>query len=158
MPFACTVHAIITPVVSPGTDVAEALGHLLRRTTRARLYGGLTEGLDEALDSSTYPVVSGLARFGPRSAAQLSEEIGIDRSVVSRHATRLEAAGLVARTPDPSDGRAVLLVLTDAGNRAVAAMRHRLAATFDEYFAAWPDEEARRFAAHLRRFAEQGPF
>jgi len=138
--------------------VAEALGHLLRRTTRARLYGSLTDGLDSALDSSTYPVISGLARFGPLSAAQLSEEIGIDRSVVSRHASRLEAGRLVERTPDPRDGRAVLLVLTEAGAEAVAAMRLRLAETFDRYFATWPEEEARQFAAHLRRFAEQGPF
>jgi len=143
---------------SPGSDVAEALGHLLRRTTRARLYGSLTDGLDSALDSSTYPVISGLARFGPLSAAQLSEEIGIDRSVVSRHASRLEAGRLVERTPDPRDGRAVLLVLTEAGAEAVAAMRLRLAETFDQYFATWPEEEARQFAAHLRRFAEQGPF
>ena len=138
--------------------MAEALGHLLRRTTRARLYGSLTDGLDSALDSSTYPVISGLARFGPLSAAQLSEEIGIDRSVVSRHASRLEAGKLVERTPDPRDGRAVLLVLTEAGAEAVAAMRLRLAETFDQYFATWPEEEARQFAAHLRRFAEQGPF
>ncbi len=152
------MHAMMWRMDSPGTDVAEALGHLLRRTTRARLYSGLTEGLDDALDSSTYPVISGLARFGPLSAAQLAEEIGIDRSVVSRHATRLEAAGLVERSPDPDDGRAVLLVLTDAGTQAVAAMRSRLGATFDRYFATWPEEEARQFAGHLRRFAEQGPF
>jgi DNA-binding MarR family transcriptional regulator len=143
---------------SPGADVADALGLLLRRTIRARLYAGLTAGLGDALDPSTYPVISGLARFGPLSAAQLSDEIGIDRSVVSRHATRLEGAGLVTRTPDPSDGRAVLLMLTDAGDQAVQAMRQRLAATFDDYFAAWPDQDARQFAEQLRRFAEQGPF
>lgn len=62
------------------------------------------------------------------------------------------------RTPDPHDGRAVLLVLTDAGTQAVAAMRRRLGTTFDEYFATWPEAEARQFAGHLRRFAEQGPF
>jgi DNA-binding MarR family transcriptional regulator len=145
-------------MVTPGTDVAEALGQLLRRTTRARLYSDLTDGLGDALDPSTYPVISGLARFGPLSAAQLAEEIGIDRSVVSRHASRLEAAGLVERNPDPRDARAVLLVLTDAGAQAVAAMRDRLATSFDEYFATWPQEEARQFAGHLRRFAEQGPF
>jgi DNA-binding MarR family transcriptional regulator len=149
---------------SPGTDVADALGHLLRRTTRARLYAGLTADLDftadlhHALNASTYPVISGLARFGPLSAAQLSEEIGLDRSVVSRHATRLEAAGLLTRDPDPSDGRAVLLVLTDGGDQAVRVMRRRLATTFDEYFATWPEEESRQFAVQLRRFADQGPF
>jgi DNA-binding MarR family transcriptional regulator len=141
-----------------GTDIAEALGLLLRRSTRARLYGRLTDGLHDALDESTYPVISGLARFGPLSAAHLAEEIGVDRSVVSRHASRLVVAGLLRREPDPSDHRAVLLTVTDSGDRAIQEMRRRLAETFDAYFATWPSDEARHFATDLRRFAEQGPF
>lgn len=131
---------------------------MLRRATRERLYGRLTAGLDDSLDEATYPVISGLARLGPRSAAQLAEDIGIDRSVVSRHAARLARAGLVKRLPDPSDGRAVLLALTVPGDRAVREMRRRLADTLDDYLAAWPPGEAQRFAVSLRRFAEHGPW
>ena len=78
--------------------------------------------------------------------------------MVSRHATRLEGSRARGTDPRPPDGRAVLLVLTEAGTQAVSVMRHRLATTFDDYFATWPEEESRQFAAHLRRFAERGPF
>jgi DNA-binding MarR family transcriptional regulator len=145
-------------MTTPGGEIAETLGHLLRRSTRARLYSRLTAGLDSSLDEATYPVISGLARYGPRSAAQLAADIGIDRSVVSRHATRLERAGLIERLPDPADRRATLLSLTGPGHRAVHQMRQRLADAFDEYLAAWPPGEAARFAANLRRLTEEGPF
>jgi DNA-binding MarR family transcriptional regulator len=145
-------------VDTPGSEIAEALGRLLQRSTRARLYGRLTAGLDAALDEATYPVVSGLARLGPQSAAQLAAGIGIDRSVASRHATRLERAGLIERLPDPADQRATLLSLTGRGHQAVQEMRRRLVAALDEYLAPWPSGEAQRFAASLRRFTEEGPF
>jgi DNA-binding MarR family transcriptional regulator len=145
-------------MTTPGTEVAEALGLLLSRSARARLYGRLTADLESALDEATYPVISGLARFGPVPAARLAEEIGLDRSVVSRHADRLARAGLLERRDDPADRRAALLVLTDSGQRAVGEMRRRLAGAFDDYLATWPPEEAERFAAAFRRFAEHGPF
>lgn len=145
-------------MATPGAEIAETLGHLLLRSTRVRLYSRLTAGLDGALDEATYPVISGLARLGPRSAAQLAADIGIDRSVVSRHATRLARAGLVERLPDPSDQRATLLCLTARGRQAVHEMRQRLAAVLDDYLAAWPPGEAARFAAGLHRLAEEGPF
>jgi DNA-binding MarR family transcriptional regulator len=145
-------------VTTPGGEIADTLGHLLQRSTRAHLYARLTAGLDSALDEATYPVISGLARLGAQSAAQLAADIGIDRSVVSRHATRLERAGLIARLPDPADQRATLLSLTARGRQAVQEMRQRLAAAFDDYLATWPPGEARLFAANLSRFTREGPF
>src|SRR6202012_3727665 len=103
------------------------------------------------LDEATYPVISGLDRYGPRSASQLAEDIGLDRSVVSRHASRLAAARRSERLPQPSARRAVLLALTGAARRAVEQMRRRLAATLDEYLARWPAGEAARVGAPLRR-------
>ena len=144
-------------MTTPGADIADTFGLLLRRATRARLYGRLTAGLDGALDEATYPVISGLARSGAASAARLATDIGLDRSVVSRHAGRLVQAGLLERRPDPADRRAALLVLTPAGEQAVAEMRRRLAEALDEYLASWPPAQAREFAASLRRFVSQFP-
>src|ERR1700761_8777266 len=130
------MHAMVNSMPTPGAEIADSLGILLRRSSRAHLYTRLTAGLGDALDEATYPVISGLDRYGPRSAAQLAEDIGLDRS----------------------DRRAVLLALTGSGRRAVEQMRRRLAATLDEYLARWPPGEAERFAASLRRFIDESPF
>ncbi|MFJ2864178.1 MarR family winged helix-turn-helix transcriptional regulator [Kitasatospora sp. NPDC087314] len=143
---------------STGQDIAEALGLLLRRSTRARLYTHLTEGLGEAVDDLTYPVLSGLARTGPSSAADLGREIGLDRTTVTRRADRLEQAGLLRRRPDPADGRATLLALTDEGRAVIAATRQRLAAGIEDSLATWPQDDAQAFARLLRRFLDDGPF
>jgi DNA-binding MarR family transcriptional regulator len=145
-------------VTTPGGEIAETLGRLLLRSTRARLYARLTAGLDGALDEATYPVISGLTRLGPQSAARLAADIGLDRSVVSRHATRLERAGLIERLSDPTDQRATLLAITVRGREAVREMRQRLAVAFDEYLGTWPPGQAELFATCLSRFTAEGPF
>ncbi|MCW7940775.1 MarR family transcriptional regulator [Streptomyces hygroscopicus] len=141
-----------------GHEIADALGILLRRTTRTQLHRQLTEGMGEGVDEQTYPVLSALARTGPRSAADLAPDVGIDRSGVTRRASRLEAAGLIRREADPTDRRAHLLVLTDQGRLAVAELRTRLAAHITTSLSTWPPGEAETFAHHLRRFTTQGPF
>ncbi|GAA2807773.1 MarR family transcriptional regulator [Kitasatospora sp. CM 4170] len=143
---------------STGHDIAEALGLLLRRSTRAHLYTRLTDGLGEAVDELTYPVLSGLARTGACSAADLGREIGLDRTTVTRRADRLERAALLQRQPDPADGRATLLALTEEGRGVVSATRQRLANGIEASLASWPPEDARAFARQLRRFVDEGPF
>lgn len=91
------------------------------------------------------------------SAAELGPRIGIDRTVTTRRASRLEAAGLIRRVPDEHDRRATLLELTEAGREHVQTMRARLAASLGDYLATWPPGEAEAFATGLRRFVT-GPF
>ncbi|MFE1175724.1 MarR family winged helix-turn-helix transcriptional regulator [Streptomyces sp. NPDC058773] len=141
-----------------GHEIADALGILLRRTTRTQLHQRLTEGMGEGVDELTYPVLSALARTGPRSAADLAPDVGVDRSGVTRRASRLEAAGLVRRAADPADRRAHLLVLTTQGESAVAELRTRLAAHIMASLSSWPPGEAEAFARQLRRFTVEGPF
>ncbi|WP_328953446.1 MarR family winged helix-turn-helix transcriptional regulator [Kitasatospora purpeofusca] len=100
----------------------------------------------------------GLARTGPGSAADLGRGIGLDRTTVTRRADRLERTGLLERRPDPADGRATLLALTDDGHDIVAVTRRRLAADIETSLAGWPPAEARTFARLLRRFLDEGPF
>jgi len=143
---------------SPGQEVAAALGVLLQRSFRSALYGELTRDMGPGVDEATYPVLSGLERVGSCSAADLATAIGLDRSGVSRRASRLERAGLICRVADPSDARAVLLVLTDTGRSTVATMRKRLVSRINASFAGWPEGQAEAFASGLRRFIDQGPF
>jgi DNA-binding MarR family transcriptional regulator len=141
-----------------GHEIAESLGLLIQRGTRAGLYAALVEDVADGLDENTYPVLSGLARTGPRNAADLAAVIGLDRSGVSRHASRLEAAGLIQREPDPADKRSTLLVLTYAGIAAVEEMRRRFVERVESALSTWPPGEAEAFARGLRRFVDEGPF
>ncbi|MFD9503040.1 MarR family winged helix-turn-helix transcriptional regulator [Streptomyces sp. NPDC060035] len=59
----------------------------------------------------------GMQRSGVRpSQRRLADHTGLEPLYVSKLARSLEAAGLVERTPDPDDTRAVQLALTDEGS------------------------------------------
>jgi DNA-binding MarR family transcriptional regulator len=131
-------------------DLEQALGQLLLRRNRAALYEAILDRAPAGVDRQTYPVLSGLARLGPRTAARLGTEIGLDRSGTSRHADRLEQAGLLGRRPDPADGRAVLLELTPAGQQVVAQLRGALTAHLAALISDWPDGQARALIDGIR--------
>ncbi|MCL2804193.1 MAG: MarR family winged helix-turn-helix transcriptional regulator [Micrococcales bacterium] len=60
-----------------------------------------------------------LARCGQVRLSALADLLYLDLSVLSRHVTALEQAGLVARVKDPDDGRAWLVSITKQGQAAV---------------------------------------
>lgn len=61
---------------------------------------------------------------GPQEASRAAELSGMSRAAVSSLSKTLNAAGLVARTPDERDKRGVVLSLTEAGtNRLEATFR-----------------------------------
>ena len=59
-------------------------------------------------------------RDGPRAAGSLATSLGVAAPTLTRHLARLEARGLIARTPDRIDRRRVLVTLTATGRRALA--------------------------------------
>lgn len=131
-------------------ELEQVLGQLLLRRNRSALYDAVLDQAPPGIDRQTYPVLSGLARLGPQSAARLADEIGIDRSGASRYADRLEAAGLLRRGPDPADGRAILLALTAEGDAAVALLRDALTRHLAGRIADWPDAQARALVDGIR--------
>ena len=56
--------------------------------------------------------------------AQLADALAHSRSRVTHTVTRLEKAGLVARTNSPEDGRGVVCVMTDTGWELLQEMAH----------------------------------
>ncbi|KPI08879.1 transcriptional regulator, MarR family [Actinobacteria bacterium OK074] len=136
-------------------DLEQALGQLLLRRNRSALYDAALEGAPPGVDRQTYPVLSGLARLGPQSAARLADEIGIDRSGASRYADRLESAGLLKRGPDPTDGRATLLALTPKGRTAVAGLRTALTRHLAGLIADWPDGQAQALIDGIRLLVDK---
>jgi DNA-binding MarR family transcriptional regulator len=72
---------------------------------------------EHGLSEPDYELLSTLSER-PGNAGPLHEQaakMGWSRSRLSRHATRMEARGLLSREPDPMDGRGCVLVLTGQG-------------------------------------------
>lgn len=143
-------------VMTPERTIADALGVLVGRAFRVNLYDELTADVEPALTPATYPVISAIARFGPSTASSLADELGLDRSVVSRRAMTLVQAGLLRTTSHPDDKRQVLFELTDTGAESVQAMRLRLDAAVAQHISRWTSAERASFASLITRFVEAG--
>ncbi|MBC7761329.1 MAG: MarR family transcriptional regulator [Candidatus Saccharibacteria bacterium] len=93
--------------------LAFVIGQLTRRLRSAR--GGLSHSLLSTLVS--------VAKHGPLRLADLAQAELVSAPSITRLVAELEAQALVSRTPDPADGRASLIQVTDAGLEAVQVAR-----------------------------------
>ncbi|MEJ7648400.1 MAG: MarR family transcriptional regulator [Nakamurella sp.] len=77
----------------------------------------------DRLSFSALSVLHTLSRRGPCRLSELVRTEQIKQPALTAAVSKLERDGLLTRGPDPSDGRAVLLSLTDSGRQIVAG-RH----------------------------------
>jgi DNA-binding MarR family transcriptional regulator len=102
------------------SDVAVALrdsiGLLLRRMRQQQPDGALT--LPEGA------AMTRLHRGGPATSSALAKLEQISPQSMGATLAGLEARGLVARHPDPEDGRRVVLSVTEAGQRILQDKRN----------------------------------
>ncbi|WJV44299.1 MarR family winged helix-turn-helix transcriptional regulator [Streptomyces flavofungini] len=79
----------------------------------------------EKLSFTTLSVLDTLAfGDGPLRLSDLARSEQVSQPGITQLVTRLERDGLVERRPDPSDGRAVLVHITEAGRR-IGRSRHQ---------------------------------
>jgi DNA-binding MarR family transcriptional regulator len=76
---------------------------------------------DSAMSGEEYALYSYLYGNGPRTLTQASRDFGLPITTVATLLGPLIDAGEIARRPHPTDGRARLLELTDAGRRTLEA-------------------------------------
>jgi DNA-binding MarR family transcriptional regulator len=81
-----------------------------------------------------------LDRTGPRIQAQLSEALGCEPPSVTLMTRKLEAAGHIKRTPDPTDKRATVVALTDSGKALAEQIRQLWLTLADETIRGLPAE------------------
>jgi DNA-binding MarR family transcriptional regulator len=80
-------------------------------------------GLDAALTPTRISLMLSIDRTGPVRLSELAESEGINPTMLSRSVTQLVDAGLVTRTSDSADRRAVWVDATDAGRALAGRMR-----------------------------------
>src|SRR5438445_12216293 len=96
---------------------------LLTLGRRVRSKPPLVTGDHPYLDSAIDALCGLLVERGPTRLTDLAAALWLDKSTVTRQVATLEAAGLAQRVPDPSDGRAALVGLTDQGRDVLSRVR-----------------------------------
>ena len=81
---------------------------------------------DGELSAPEMSVLSRLDRNGPGTTAALARWQQITPQAMGATVAALEARELIARTPDPGDGRRSILTITEAGDRVLRAGRNAL--------------------------------
>ncbi|MFG3495935.1 MarR family winged helix-turn-helix transcriptional regulator [Streptomyces sp. NPDC047928] len=117
--------------------------------------GAVKRGIARLLPAECPPgsaaVLSLLDRYGEMRMSRLSELMGIDASVTSRHVAHVVERGWVERLPDPGDGRSRILRPTPAGEALVDDLGRRAADAFAHHLADWSDTDVGQLIALLTR-------
>lgn len=111
------------------------------------------DALHGELPSYAWALLVPLEQDGEQRCSALAARAGVDVSVASRQLAALERAGHVDRRPDPLDGRASLVHLTDEGVRALAVTRALRAEWAATALAGWGEDDARQLSGLLERLA-----
>ncbi|MCC2975944.1 MarR family transcriptional regulator [Sphingomonas sp. PL-96] len=147
----------------PDQQLQRGFTHRLMPLARAyRRY--IDKGLSSLeLSHTTALAVMLIGRMGDglRQGA-LAEELGVEGASLVPLIQQLLHAGLIDRRPDPEDGRAKTLHLTEAGRSLAAEVEARSAALRGHVFAGIPDEDVQvalrvmdRVAATLQEGVER---
>jgi DNA-binding MarR family transcriptional regulator len=142
----------------PGDDAAElaaalvlAVGRIARRVRQAHSVGDVT--------LSEVSVLARLNRDGADSPGALAELERVRPQAMASTLATLEERGLVRRRQDASDGRRVLMRVTDAGRKVLADRRsesvRRLTTVLEEEFTAGERRKVLAVLPLLDRLAER---
>lgn len=88
------------------------------------------------------------------SARELSEQTGLAKNSISDVLDRLERRGFVQRTPDPNDGRRVLVVATEEGAARIGQHFAGLMVRLDELNAEYSTDQLKLIAEYRDRAAD----
>lgn len=86
---------------------------------------------------------------GPIGMGELAGIEGLNPTMLSRLAGKLETAGLLTRDPDPADGRAVRVAATDAGTAEHVRQRRERTRLLTAHVDALPGDRADELRAAL---------
>lgn len=93
------------------------------RTSLGRLTRFVRQRGSTTLTQSQLSALATLDEFGSMRLGVLGQYEGVAPSVMSRLSASLEELDLVQRTPDPQDGRAFLVMITEQGRDLLYAVQ-----------------------------------
>ncbi|MFI0984524.1 MarR family winged helix-turn-helix transcriptional regulator [Streptomyces exfoliatus] len=153
--------AAVEPPAGPGTPSAGAVDpeflalerELAVFLRRARAQSGeMAREVHPELEPAAYGLFVRLDDTGPQRATELAGYFGVGKATMSRQLRALEDLGLVARDPDPADGRASLVRLTEEGRRRFRRVRDARRERYVRKLTDWDRAEVAELARLLNHF------
>lgn len=130
-------------------------GHYRELARQLRGVGVVNREIARRLPHDCPPASAGLLtllrRHGEMRMSRLTELLGIDLSVTSRHVAHAHERGWIERLPDPHDGRSRLLRLTASGERQLDELSELTTETLREFLADWTTEDVTALGSLLDR-------
>ena len=108
---------------------------------------------EDQVDPSSFPLAKQLMGADAMRVSDLAATIGLDASTVSRQIKHLEEKGVLERTPDPADGRASLVRLTDRGREVMQAAFCRRFQRIQSVLQHWSETDRQHLQTLLTRLA-----
>jgi|ERR1700728_171925 len=121
--------------VDTAARLRSAVNRISRRLRPTRAGAGFTPAQISVLET--------VAKRGPIGLSDLAALEGMNPTMLSRVARKLEDPGLIRRHPHPIDGRAALLEVTGSGRRLFERIRTERTDQLSLELAVFSDEERR---------------
>ncbi|MFI1939166.1 MarR family winged helix-turn-helix transcriptional regulator [Streptomyces purpureus] len=119
---------------------------------RARASSGeMAREVHPELEPAAYGLLVRLDEAGGQRATDLAGYFGVGKATMSRQLRALEDLGLVARDPDPADGRASLVRLTDEGRDRFRHVRDARRERYVRKLSGWDRGEVAELARLLHQ-------
>lgn len=131
--------------------INESIGYLLKR---------LRSRMDRAIDAEMEALALTNVQWGPLllihldmgdTAAELARAVCVDTGAMTRMLGRLEAKGLIQRTPCSRDARVVRLALTDEGRRLCQEIPFGLSRVLNSFLRGFTESEVATLKSMIRR-------
>jgi DNA-binding MarR family transcriptional regulator len=122
----------------------------IRERTNAQIHAA-SQG---EIEVAAYGIIFKLLHAGPMRSGELAEALYSDASTISRQVAGLVKRGLIERRADPDDGRASVLVVTDAGKQLADALRTRRNQMLRHVLATWDPADREQLATLMERFID----
>lgn len=123
---------------------------LVRRVRR--VIGHRARAVHPDLQPVSYLMLGYVSNHGPIRASELRAVFDMDKGAVSRQVQHLLDLGLVDRAPDPEDGRATLISITDDGVRRLGDVSEHRRKLLAERLDDWTAGDLEQLAVLLSRY------
>ncbi|MDR7302104.1 MarR family winged helix-turn-helix transcriptional regulator [Haloactinomyces albus] len=134
---------------SAADAIERELAMMFRRARKLSLTAA-TE-IHPDLDPASYSLLLLVDDAGSLRGMDVADRMGLDKSTVSRQIATLVALDLLERVPDPDDGRARRIQLSEEGRSRLTEFRRQRSESLHDEFANWSTDDLREFARLLSK-------